>query len=168
MKPKANMLVRSCLTRNRQPLEAERALRFVRQFSSFPTLDYELANVLASVGLYDEAVQELAQSFSLKDGQIETKLAGRNAARAANFTELLAPERRAAIFQSAGADNDANAKMLKGLLAFSSALNLPEGRVSNEDDLLAIAQDFIVGRDAMRTYRQVYVAGKFVRKSVAL
>ena len=164
----AQIALARALLADRHPLEAERALRFVRQFSRFPTLDYELANVLASVGLYDEAAQELAQSFSLKDGQIETKLAGRNAARAASFTELLAPERRAAIFQSTGADNDANSKMLKGLLAFSSAVNLPEGRLPNEDDLLAVAQDFIAGRDAMRTYRQVYVAGKFVRKGVAL
>ena len=91
----------------RKPLDAERSLRFVRQFARFPTLDYELATVLASLGLYDEAVVELTRSFSLQNGQIETKLAGRNTAHAASFTELLAPERRAAIFQSAPADSDA-------------------------------------------------------------
>ncbi|HVS83961.1 MAG TPA: TPM domain-containing protein [Pyrinomonadaceae bacterium] len=153
---------------NRQPMEAERSLRFVRQFGGFPTLDYELATVLASIGLYDEAVTELARSFSLKDGQIETKLAGRNAARAASFTELLAPERRAAIFQSAPADTDRNAKMMKGLLAFTAAIDLPEGRSPKEDDVLAAAQDFIAGDDGMRTYRQLYVAGKLLKKGIAL
>jgi tetratricopeptide (TPR) repeat protein len=153
---------------NRQPLEAERGLRFVRQFGRFPTLDYELATVLASIGLYDEAVAELARSFSLKDGQIETKLAGRNAAQAASFTELLAPERRAAIFQSAPADSDWNAKMMKGLLAFTAALEPPESRSLKEDDVLAAAQDFIAGDDGMRTYRQLYVAGKLLKKGVAL
>jgi len=31
----------------------------------------------------------------------------------------------------------------------------------NEDELAAIARDFTVGDDAMRTYRQIYVAQKF-------
>ncbi|MFS8084574.1 MAG: TPM domain-containing protein [Acidobacteriota bacterium] len=153
------------LLANRRPMEAERALRFVRQFSRFPTLDYELANVLASMGLYDEAAQELAHSFSLKDGQIETKLAGRNVARAASFTELLALERRAAIFQPNPADTDANAKMLKALLGFTTAMDQP---AANEDELTTMAKDFVAGDDAMRTYRQVYVAGRFLRKGVAL
>jgi tetratricopeptide (TPR) repeat protein len=153
------------LLANKRPLEAERALRFVRQFSRFPTLDYELANVLASMGLYDEAIQELAHSFSIKDGQIETKLAGRNVARAASFTELLAPERRAAIFQANPVDTEANAKMLKALLALNVALEQPS---ANENEMVAIAQDFVAGDDAMRTYRQVYVAGKFVKKGIAL
>ncbi len=152
----------------RKPLEAERSLRFVRQFGQFPTLDYELATVLAAMGLYDEAVAELARSFTLKEGQIETKLAGRNAARAASFTELLAPERRAAIFQATPADSDANAKMIKGLLAFTSAIESPDGRSVKEDDVLAAAQDFMAGDDAMRTYRQLYVAGKLLKKGVAL
>lgn len=156
------------LTANRNPLEAERGLRFARQFGQFPTLDYELATVLATIGLYDEASAELARSFSLKDGQIETNLAGRNAARAASFTELLAPERRAAIFQSAPADTDWNAKMMKGLLAFTLAMELPEGRSPKEDDVLAAAQDFIAGDDGMRTYRQLYVAGKLLKKGIAL
>jgi tetratricopeptide (TPR) repeat protein len=152
----------------RKPLDAERSLRFVRQFARFPTLDYELATVLASLGLYDEAVVELTRSFSLQDGQIETKLAGRNTARAASFTELLAPERRAAIFQSAPADTDANAKMLKGLLAFTAVMDSPEGRAPKEDDVLAAAQDFIAGDDGLRTYRQLYVAGKLLKKGIAL
>src|SRR5437764_1195138 len=39
---------------------------------------------------------------------------------------------------------------------------------SNEDDVLAIAQEFIKGNDAMRTFRQVYVAGKLVKNGIAL
>lgn len=153
---------------NGKPLEAERGLRFARQFGQFPTVDYELASSLAAVGLYDEAVAELARSFSLKDGQIETRLAGRYAAHAAGFIELLAPERRAVIFQATPADTEANAKMLKGLLAFTSGLDLPEGRTPKEDDVLAAVQDFIGGDDAMRTYRQVYVAGRLLKKGIAL
>jgi tetratricopeptide (TPR) repeat protein len=146
-------------------LPAERGLRFARQYSRFPTLDYELASMLASVGLYDEAVVVLKRSFSIRNGEIETKLAGRTAAHAATFTELLAPERRAAIFQKTSIDTEANANMLKGLLAFDAAVNQSS---MSEDDLMAVAQQFIKGDDAMRTYRQVYVAGKFLKKSVAL
>jgi predicted Zn-dependent protease len=153
------------LVANKQPLQAERGLRFARQFSRFPTLDYELASVLASVGLYDEAAQELARSFSSRNGEVETKLAGRNVAHAASFTELLAPERRAAIFQATPADSEANARMMKALLAFNAALDQASPK---EDELTAIAQEFIKGDDAMRTYRQVYVASKFVKKGIAL
>ncbi len=35
------------LVAQRKPLEAERALRFARQYGKFPTLDYELASTLA-------------------------------------------------------------------------------------------------------------------------
>lgn len=155
------------LVADRRPLEAERVLRYARQYGRFPTLDYELASVLAAVGLYDEAATELLKSFSLKDGQLETKLAGRITTRAASFDELLAPERRAAIYQKQSADSDANAKMMRGLLLFNAALNPSSGRASREDDLLAAGQEFIGGSDPMRTYRQIYVATKLMRKGVA-
>ena len=150
---------------DKRPLPAERGLRFARQYGRFSTLDYELASMLASIGLYDEAVAELKRSFSIKNGEIETRLAGRTAARAAGFTELLAPERRAAIFQKTPADTEANASMLKGLLAFDAALNQSP---ANEDDLLAVAQKFTQGDDSMRTFRLVYVAEKFLKKGMAL
>ena len=155
------------LVADKRPLEAERVLRFARQYGKFPTLDYELASVLASVGLYDEAVAELLKSFSLKEGQLETKLAGRITTRAASFDELLAPERRAAIFQKQSADSEANAKMMRGLLLFNAALDPPGGRSIKEDAVLAAAQEFIGGDDPMRTYRQIHVATKLIRKGMA-
>jgi tetratricopeptide (TPR) repeat protein len=164
----AQIALARAMIANRRPQDGERSLRFVRQFGRFPTVDYELATLLAELGLFDEAALELAHSFSLKGGQIETMLAGRQAARAATFTELIAPERRAVIFQSKPADTDANAKMLKALLALNTALNQPEGSVPNEDELAAIAKDFTDGKDAMRTFRQIYVAEKFLAKGVAL
>jgi tetratricopeptide (TPR) repeat protein len=150
---------------DKRPLAAERGLRFARQYSHFPTLDYELASVLVSVGLYDEALGELKRSFSLKNGEIETKLAGRIPAHAASFTELLASERRGAIFQKTAADTDANAAMLKALLQFDAVWNQSG---AGEDDLAALGQQFIKGDDAMRTYRQVYVAGKLLKKGIAI
>jgi tetratricopeptide (TPR) repeat protein len=161
----AQIALARALIADKHPLAAERGLRFARQYSRFPTLDYELASMLASVGLYDEAAQELAHSFTIRDGQIETRLAGRIGATAASFTELMGLERRAAIFQATPADTEANAKMLKALLALQTAIDQPATR---EDELIALAQDFTAGNDEMRTYRQIHVAGKFLRKGVAL
>jgi tetratricopeptide (TPR) repeat protein len=154
------------LIADRRILEAERVVRYARNFGRFPTLDYELANVLASMGLYDEAAGELTPSFSLKDGQLETRLAGRITTRAATFGELLAPERRAAIFQKQSVDSEGNEKVMRGLLSFTTALDPAGGRAPKEEDVLAAAQEFIGGDDPMRAYRQIYVAGKLIRKGL--
>ncbi len=155
------------LVADRRPLEAERVLRYARNYGRFPTLDYELANVLATAGLYDEALGELQKSFSLKDGQLETKLAGRVTTRAASFGELLALERRAAIFQKQSIDSDANAKTMHGLLAFNAALSPNGSRAAKEDEVVSAAQELVGGDDPMRTYRQIYVATKLIRNGIA-
>jgi uncharacterized membrane protein YgcG/tetratricopeptide (TPR) repeat protein len=162
-------LARSLIAQNR-PLEAERLLRFARAYGNFPTLDYELAGALAAAGFYEEAAAELARSFTIKDGQIETRLAGRTPAHATNFIELLADERRAGIFQSTPADTEANARMLKGLLALNTALDAAEGERANVNtSLLTIArEDFLAGDDAMRAFRQLYMATRLLRGGVEL
>src|SRR6266481_4078227 len=91
--------------------------------------------------------------------------ADRSGARPGCRQAAAASRTRAAVFQATSADSEANARMMKALLAFNAALDQAS---PNEDGLVAIAQDFIKGDDAMRTYRQVYVAGKFVKKGVAL
>lgn len=155
------------LVAQRKPLEAERALRFARQYGKFPTLDYELASVLVSAGLYDEAAEVLMQSFSLKDGRIETRLGGQSPVRGESFVDLLAPERRASIFQYAAADTEANAKTLKALLAFATAMDpdLNGGTIS-ERNAIAAAKEFASGDDAGRVYRELYAASRLLQRSV--
>ncbi|HEV3471235.1 MAG TPA: hypothetical protein VG148_18060, partial [Pyrinomonadaceae bacterium] len=148
-----------------RPLEAEKSLRAARELGSFPTLDYELAGALARAGLYEEAAEELARSFTFKDGQIETRLAGRVPARAADFEELLAPERRAGLFQFAGAGGAAQARQLKALLAFHLAAQA-DGTF-NEWQAVAAAREFGAGEDEMRAYRNLYVAGRLLRRGAA-
>ncbi len=160
-------LVRSLLASNR-PIEAERAMRYARQYGKFPTMTYELATVLASMGLYEEAVTVLRESFSIKDDQIQTYLAGHLQASDTNFTDLLAPERRAGIYQKTGADTTANAKSLKALLAFTAALTPAEGAKIDETAALAAAREFASGRDNMRAFRQTYVASRLLRNGIAL
>jgi tetratricopeptide (TPR) repeat protein len=161
-------LVRSLIGMKRS-LGAERAMRFARQYGKFPTLNYELANVIAVMGLYDEAVEVLRESFAFKDGQIETYLAGRIPAHDSSFMDLLATERKASIYQPTAADTMANAKMLRDLLALDSSLTPP----SNGDKIDEVAAgkaatDFGSGADSMKTYRQLYAASRLVRKTVAL
>ncbi|HEV7857078.1 MAG TPA: TPM domain-containing protein [Pyrinomonadaceae bacterium] len=161
-------MARSLVQLNR-PLDAERSLRYARQYGHFPTLNYELANVLAATGLYEEALEELSRSFALKDGEIQAQLAGRNQAHASDFIELLAPERRASIFQPVAADSPNNARMLKGLLALGFALN-PQGErdAIKEAEVVAAIKDFTAGEDNMRAYRQLYAASRLVQRGVAL
>lgn len=155
------------LVGRRKPLDAERALRFARQYGKFPTLDYELASTLVSAGLYDEAAEVLSQSFSLKDGQIETRLAGQTVVHGTNFVDLLAPERRASIFQSTSADTENNARLLKALLAFATAID-PEanGGTISEQSAVAAAKEFAAGDDDARVHRQLYAATRLLQKSI--
>ncbi|MEP6708228.1 MAG: TPM domain-containing protein, partial [Pyrinomonadaceae bacterium] len=164
----AQIAMARALVANKRPLEAERALRFVRQYGRFPTLDYELASVLGSMGLYEEAAAELARSFTLRNGEIETKLAGRLIARAATFTELLAPERRASIFQATSVDTESNAKILKSLLNFAGAIDGASVAGGNQAVVVAAGQEFAAGEDPMRTYRQIFVASRLLKKGIAL
>lgn len=159
-------LGRSLLGLNRS-LDAERALRYARQYGKFPTLTYELANVLASMGLYDEATEVLRESFTLKDGQIHTLLAGHLPASDTGFLELLAPERRAGIYQSTAAENATNARTMKALLAFNTALTpATDGEKINESDAVAAGENFAAGTDSMRAFRQLYAASRLLRNGI--
>lgn len=157
-------LARALIALNK-PLEAERALRFARQYGKFPTLDYELSSALVAAGLYDEAAEILRQSFSVQDNQIEARLAGRVSARGSNFIEVLAPERRASIFQSTPADTENNARILKALLTFAT-LNQENGGTINEAGAIAAAKEFASGDDAARVHRQLYAASRLLQRGI--
>lgn len=152
----------------KRPLDAERSLRYARQYGKFPTLTYELASVLASMGLYEEAAEALRESFTIKDDQIQAYLAGRVQVSDASFIDLLAPERRAGIYQPASADTAANAKTMKALLAFSTAITPAEGQKIDEPAAVAAAKEFASGSDSMRPFRQVYAASRLARNGVGI
>lgn len=150
-----------------KPLAAERAIRFARQYGKFPTLDYELASTLVSAGLYDEAAEVLAQTFSLKDGQLETRLAGQAVVHSGNFVDLLAPERQASIFQHTAADTENNARVLKSLLEFVTAIDQEaNGGKLNEDSAVAAAKAFSAGSDNARVHRELYAASRLLQKGI--
>ncbi len=159
----SQVAVARALVAQRNPLAAERAIRFAKQYGAFPTLDYELASTLTAAGLFDEAAEVLMQSFSLKDGQIQTQLGGKTLTVAPGFIELLAPERRASIFQSVPADTEQNAKLLKDLLSFVTLLNQPS---INEEQAIAAARQFASGDDAWRVHRQLHAASRLMQKGI--
>ena len=159
----SQVAVARALVAQRNPLAAERAVRFAKQYGSFPTLDYELATTLVAAGLFDEAAEVLMQAFSLKDGQIQTRLGRKTVAVGPNFIELLAPERRASIFQSVAADTEQNAKVLKDLLSFATLLN--QTNIS-EQQAVAAAKQFASGQDAWRVHRQLYAASRLMQKGI--
>lgn len=148
----------------RRPIEAERALLTARQHGNFPTLDYELANVHLAAGLYDEAADDLRRAFVLKNGKLETRLAGRADAQADNFIDLISRERRASIFQPKTASSETEAAKLKELLALSNAL----ADNADETALTKSAVDFSAGADEMIVHRQLYAARKLLSKKIAL
>ncbi|HEX3251630.1 MAG TPA: TPM domain-containing protein [Pyrinomonadaceae bacterium] len=152
----------------KSPLDAERAIRFARQFGKFPTLSYELASILASMGFYDEAAESLRESFGLKDDQITTYLAGSRAASDSSFIELLAPERRAGIYQPTPADSDANAKAMKALLALSFAVTPGADGKIDEAAAVTVARAFASGSDSMHAFRKVYAASRLLRNGVGV
>lgn len=148
----------------KRPLEAERAFRTARRFGNFATLDYELAAALAAAGLYDEAADQLAHSFALRDGKLVARLAGRVESSAADFNELLAPERRASLAQFEGAATAEEGRTLKALLAlnYATAPNASDERAAAE-----AAREFAAGDDAMRSYRNVYAANRLEQLGTA-
>ena len=90
-------------------------------------------------------------------------MGGKTVAVAPNFIELLAPERRASIFQSVPADTEQNAKLLKDLLSFVSVLNQPN---VSEQQAVTLAKQFALGQDAWRVHRQLYAASKLMQKGI--
>lgn len=154
------------LTAQGKPLEAEKTLLLARQYSDFPTLDYELATVRLAAGLYREAAETLQRSFKVnKDGTVETYLGNRILADAGGFTELLSLERRVALFETNAADNEEGAKKLKSLLEFIQKLVTED---TTEDELALAAEQFAVGDDNMRLHRQLFAANRLLQKKKAL
>ncbi|HZH33220.1 MAG TPA: hypothetical protein VEX64_00110, partial [Pyrinomonadaceae bacterium] len=101
----------------------------------------------------------------LKNGVLETKLAGRVSQQASNFTDLLALERRAAILQHGSADSEENAARLKKLFALSNVLT---AGTKDETALAEAVKDFVAGDDAARTHRNLYAANRLLNERIAL
>ena len=145
----------------KRPLDAERVLLAARQYGNFPTLNYELAAARLQAGFFREAAETLATDFKIENNLITAKLGGRVVRQSNDFIELLAPERRAGIFEPIAADNAENAARMKSLLDFKqklSAANADETVISQSADA------FIEGDDRMKLHRQLFVARQLLEQ----
>lgn len=158
-------LARAYLLQNRF-YDAESALLAARLHGNFPTLDYELATVRAAAGFYREAAQQLAQSFVVKNDSVTTKLGGRIEKQAASFTELVAFERRASVFEPLAADDAENARRLKSLLDFYQKLDV--SGAASDAEISAAADAFLSGDDKMNLHRRLFVADALLEKRKSL
>ena len=145
--------------------QAEKAMLTARAYGNFPTLDYEFASILVEGGFYREAAEILRKKFAVKDTLIATRLGNRVTVEAKNFTELIAPERRAGIFQFAAADNAETAARLKSLLGFVQTLNQKD---ADEAKIVEAANEFVKGEDKMKLHRQLFAAERLLEKKLAL
>jgi tetratricopeptide (TPR) repeat protein len=132
------------LIAQRRPLDAEQVLTLARKYGNFPTLEYEIASARVLSGFYREAADELARSFTISDGAVETRLGGRVAKRERSFIDLIALERRASIFEPASAETPETAERLRYLLEFKRQL---ESAAPDETSLIAIGDEFVKGDD---------------------
>ncbi|MCA1574420.1 MAG: TPM domain-containing protein [Acidobacteria bacterium] len=175
---------------NRAAGKAKEALELYReQLGAEPSDKAARAGMVLSLldlGRFDEGNKELAstlqedpRNLALLTGAAYWFAAHNEADRSLELARksvqleprypLLAPERRAAIFQFDAADNKNDAAILKALLAFATATNQPNDSVKLDEAVVAgAAKEFASGADDMRVYRQLYAAGVLIRKGVAL
>ncbi|MEP6788671.1 MAG: tetratricopeptide repeat protein, partial [Acidobacteriota bacterium] len=157
-------LARGLLSQNK-PAEAEKILLAARRYGNFPTLEYEIASARITAGYYREAAEELAKSFSVKDGVVHTDLGGRVPRDAKNFTELVGFERRASIFAPVAADDPETAIKLTQLLILKQELDAAEPK---PEAVAKAADDFVSGTDRMKVHRQIFAASQLLDKKIAL
>ncbi len=147
------------------PISAEKTLLSARQYGNFPTLEYEIASAKLAAGYYREAAEELAKSFSIKDGVVRTALGGRVSRESKSFIDLVGFERRASIFAPNAADNPENAARLSALLEFKQEL---ESTRPKDENAVKAADAFIAGGDKTKLHRQIYAASQLLEKRIAL
>jgi hypothetical protein len=140
-------------------------LLVARRYGNFPTVDYEIASARLAAGLYRDAADILAKSFSIKDGVIQTKLGGRVSRESGVFTELVGFERRASIFAPTAADDPGSAAQLAALLQFRQELAVAQ---PDTGIVLKAADEFVGGDDPMKIYRQLFTASQLLEKKVGL
>lgn len=145
-----------------KPLEAEKVLLSARKYGNFPTLEYEIATMRASAGLYREAAESLSKMFVMKDGQVATDLGLRVPVQADSFIKLIEDERRASTFAPQAADNEENAMRLRSLFEFVNVVAAGDAAAAGK-----LADSFVGGGDKMRTHRQLFAASQMLAKKLA-
>ncbi len=149
----------------KNPTAAEKTLLAARRYGNFPTLEYEIASAKAAAGFYREAADELAKSFTVKDGVVSTNLGGRVTRGSKDLGELIGYERRASIFIPVSPDAAEVSNGLAALLEFKQEIDRAE------PDPAAVAKSvdkFVSGDDKMKIHRIIYAGTRLLDKKLAL
>ncbi len=149
----------------KKPLDAEKTLLAARRFGNFPTLEYEIASSRLAAGFFRDSAEELAKSFVITDGMIQTRLGGRIPRSSRSFAELVGFERRASIATPVAQDTSESDSKLFALLELKQALASSK---PNTDIILRAADQFVQGDDGMKLYRRLFVAGSLLDKKLEL
>ncbi len=149
----------------RNPTAAEKTLLAARRYGNFPTLEYEIASAKAAGGFFREASEELAKSFSVKDGVVSTNLGGRVTRSSRDIGELVGFERRASIFFSASPDPAEVAAGLAALLDLKQEIDKPEPDIAAVEKAV---DNFVRGDDKMKIHRILYAGTRLLDKKLAL
>lgn len=149
----------------KNPVSAEKVLLAARRYGNFPTLEYEIAAARVAAGFYREAAEELAKSFTVKDGVISTNLGGRVNRGSKNLAELIGFERQASIFAPTSGDSVEDAARLTALLALKQELDktLPNAVAVN-----TVVDAFVEGNDKMKIHRLVFAGTQLLEKNTDL
>lgn len=145
-------------------VEAEQTLLKARKYGNFATLEYEIALVRLAAGFYREAADELQKSFSIREGNLVTKLGRRIERTDKTFSELLASERKASILEPLTSDNSDGDAKLKALIELRAVLSSPAPDAIKAAEL---ADVFTAGSDRMRFHRQLFASNELLEKKVA-
>jgi tetratricopeptide (TPR) repeat protein len=149
----------------KQPLDAERTLLAARRYGNFPTLGFEIASARLMAGFYREAAEELAASFSIKDGVVGTKLGGRIPHESSDLADVIALERKASIAAPVSGDSSETSRKLGQLLDLWIKL---ESNEPNSDAVAKAADAFADGDDRMRIHRELFAAKELLDRKKAV
>ncbi|MCW5959830.1 MAG: tetratricopeptide repeat protein [Pyrinomonadaceae bacterium] len=159
----AHIALAKGLMLKRKPIEAEKTLLAARQYGDFPTLRYALAEARLASGLYREASDELLRTFSIEGDEIAVRLGGRVIRSGRSFSEVLAGERKASIFEPESAIDSTLEKRLKSLLRFSYTIE----RSDSESEISGASDEFVRGDDAMKIHRTIFAAKRLLEERKA-
>lgn len=150
---------------SRDPIAAEKTLLSARRYGNFPTLEYEIANARAAAGFFREAADELAKSFTIKDGLVHTNLGGRISRGSKDIAELIGYERRASIFAPISPDDTEHSARMLALLDLKQQLDKEQ---PNADAVVRAADEFTRGDDKMKAHRLIFAGSQLLEKKLAL
>ncbi|MBS1811659.1 MAG: tetratricopeptide repeat protein [Acidobacteria bacterium] len=163
--------------------EAERNVIAAMKYADFPSLHFMLGKIYLSVEDFEGALEELNKAFSFKADVFQTRLGGAVDAKAASVAELLAPERRASLFQFEPITNEVEFKLAENLVRFEDAIRsarqsssalLSAILINQKNNKVAAAnlhkltEDFVETEGSRKPFRWLYAAERLTQSGQGL